>query len=229
MSKKLSKEQLESDILVTGYARTLDYIQHHQNTIILVIVAIFIISGGFIGLYFYNQSNENKGQAMLIFPEQFFNASEYEKALHGDNTTFTPGYIDIINTFNGTEAANIARYFAAVAELRLGNNEEALAYISKYKPTKGIMGVGPISMHGVILENLGKFDEATAIYRKAANWDKNESTTPLYLYRAAHTAYKSGDFQLAENLSKEIIDQFANSSISAQAQQILGLARVSQQ
>ena len=85
------------------------------------------------------------------------------------------------------------------------------------------MVVGAISFYAVLLDNAGLHQEAAREFRRAANWDKNEGTTPQNLLRAAQSALQADDYSQADQLAAEIIRDYPNAAQVTQAQRIAGM------
>lgn len=222
MSKNFTKEQLENDALVTGYAKTVAYYRNNTTKIIGITVGLVVLIGGLIGYHFYSNSQERSAQAFLGYTEQFFVRADYETALNGDNSLLGVGLNEIIANYGRTNAANLARYYAAISEQELGNSTTALEHMKKFKAPKGILGVGALSFHAVLLDNAGLHKEAANKFKKAANWDENSSTTPQNLLRAAQSAMLAGDNRMAASLVDEILKKYEASPSATNAQKIKG-------
>lgn len=223
MAKRPSKEQLETDALVTTYARFSGFVQQNVATVIAGTLVFLLLIGAGIWYYFHLQAQEVEAQELLVTAEQFFDQSEYESALYGDQETFAPGFIDIINNYSRTDAANIARYYAAVSAGRLGDSYQALEFIERYNPPSGILGVGPIAFHGTILGNLGEFADAARQFERAANWDENNVTTPQNLLLAAQASLEGGDSDSARRYLDTIITNYQGSQVAEQALHMQGM------
>ncbi len=224
--KKLSKEELEQDPLLDAYISTQTFYQANKSMVIGATIAIILIVGGGLGYYYYSQSQEGQAQQLMVFAEQKYMNGNYEEALYGSEADFTVGFEQIINNYSITNAANLAQYYAAVCEFNLGNPDQALNYIQNYSAPDGILGVGPISFHGVILSELGRFEEAAAIFVKAANWNRNESTTPYNLLKAANAYLDSDIPEEAEQYAEQIVSEYPDSQQATEAQRILGMVAV---
>ncbi|MEX1120821.1 MAG: hypothetical protein WED82_01720, partial [Balneolales bacterium] len=214
---------LETDALVTSYARFVAFIQKNMAAVIMGAVVVLLLIAG--GIWYYLQLQEREGQAqeLLVTAEQMFENSNYESALYGDDVTFEAGFAEIIQEYSRTDAANMARYYAAISAFRLDEHQEALTYIEDFDPPSGILGVGAISIHGAILENLGEYQEAARQYERAANWDRNSTTTPHNLLMAAQASLEADNVQAAQNYLEEILDEYGDSRAADQALHIQGM------
>ncbi len=228
MAKRLTKEQLETDPLLTSYYLFTSFLKRNLTAVIAGSIAVLLIIGGGIFYYFYAQAQEQEAQELLVYAEQAFQQGEYEIALWGDDEMLRTGLIDIINNYGRTNAGNLARYYAAVSEAELGSYEEALAYIERFDPPEGILGVGPVSFHAVVLANLGEYSRAADIFVKAAEWDINESTTPHNLFNAAQAAMEADDLARALQLVARILNEYEDSQVADQAKRLEGMLVVRQ-
>ncbi|MDG5765895.1 tetratricopeptide repeat protein [Balneolales bacterium ANBcel1] len=223
MAKRLSKEQLETDPLLTSYYIFVSFIKRNMTAVIAVSVAVLVIVGGGIYYYLHSQAQEQEAQELLAQVDPAFQAGDYEIALEGGSTRITVGLIDIINNYGRTNAGNMARYYAAVAESELGNYAQARYYIERFNPPEGILGVGPIALHGVILANLGEFEEAADIFVKAAEWDKNNSTTPQNLLQAAQVSMEANNYSRATEYVNRILRDYPDSEFVDRARRLEGM------
>lgn len=223
MAKRLSKEQLETDPLLTSYYIFVSFIKRNLAAVVTSSLAVLILIGGGIGYYLYSQAQEETAQILLADAEKAFQQGEYEIALWGDDVRMTAGFIDIINNYSRTRAGNLARYYAAVSEAEQNAYEEALVHMSRFDPPKGILGVGPISFHAVLLTNVGEFDAAARMYIKAAEWDRNEATTPRNLLSAARAYKEDGNITTATELVDRILEEYEATDIADQARRLQGM------
>lgn len=227
MSKNFTKEELEHDPLLDKYTKAVSYFNTNKTLILSLLVTLLVVIGVLIGYNFYSASQEEKAQNLLATAEQFYSNGDYDKALNGDEYTLSYGFVQISDDFSGTNAGNLATYYAAVSHFNLGNYEEALAYITEYKQPKGIMGVGSVSFHASLLEVNGNLEKAAKKYEEAAKWDVNDSTTPYNLMKAAKIYYELDNASKVEELSSTIIEDYPNSPEATTSQTILGKLAVS--
>lgn len=223
MSKRLTKEELESDPLAESYAKVNNFYQENKASVIGGLIAIVLIVGGGVGYYFYHQSQERQAANLMANAETAFLQGNYQVALTGSEAQFTVGFEQIINNYGGTDAGNLARYYAAVCHFNMGNYQQALSSIQSFEVPEGIMGVSPLSFHGVLLTELGNHAEAAETYVRAAEWDVNPSTTPYNYLEAAQAYQDAGNTEEARRYAQMVIDEYPESSQVAQAERFLGM------
>ena len=228
MSKKQVKEELEQDVLLETFSKAQSFYDSNKNTVIGALIAVIVILGGSVGYYYYSTAQENQAQQLMGQASQAYLQGNYQQALTGSEADFTVGFQQIINNYSMTDAANLARYYAGVSEFKLGNPQEALGYIQQYEIPEGIMGVGPLSFHGVVLTDLGNHSEAAQMFVKAAEWDENDSTTPYNYLEAAKAFHDAGNSAKAQEYADMIVNNFSSSSQVAEAQKLLGMLATTQ-
>lgn len=229
MAKKLTEEELEQDPFLQSYAKTADFYQEHKNVIIGSAVAVLLAIILAIGYHYYQKSENKEAQRLMSTAEEHYLRGEYELALNGSDQNMTIGFEQVINNYGDTKAGNLARYYAAVSEYNLGNTQQALAYIKNYDVPKGILGVAPISFHAMLLTDLQRHKEAAEIYVKAAEWDKNESTTPYNYLEAAQAFLDAEDSANARKYARLITQEYPNSAEITEANRLLGRLMASSQ
>ncbi|MEX0845772.1 MAG: tetratricopeptide repeat protein [Balneolaceae bacterium] len=223
MSKRLSKEELETDPLIENYNRAVSYYLNHKNTIIASALAVIVLIGGIIGYNIYSANQEEQAQQLLSIAENYYSQSEYENALYGDEFELTFGFDQIAEDFPRTKAGNISRFYAAVSSFELGDIENALMYIEDYKVPKGILGVGPLTLHAKLHLANENYEAAAKKFIEAANWNKNDITTPANLLEAAQAHYQAGNLERADELVTQIIDNYPNSNQLVESQRLKGM------
>lgn len=222
MSKKFTKEELERDPLLDFYVKSSNYFVANRVTILSIAVTLLVVVAVFIGYGFYSSDQEAKAQNLLAIAEVEYSQGDYLKALKGDEFELTLGFEQIADNYSGTDAGNLASYYAAVSNFKLGNTLEALAYMQEFKPADGIMGVGAVSFHASLLEANESLEKAARMYEKAAEWDVNDSTTPYNLFKAANIYFEMGELEKAKELAETIVKEYPNSLEVAESQQLQG-------
>ena len=223
MSKKLSKEDLEQDILIEYSSRFMYFYNQNKATVIGGGLGIILAVALIIGYVFYSNQQSQQAQVLLGIAEQALMQGDLERALYGDDDEFTLGFVQIARNYGRTSSGNLAYYYAAIAEFELNNFDDALGYIEQFSPPRGILGVAPISMHANIFMELERFEEAARQFERAANWDENTSTTPYNLFEAAQAYMEAGNNNRAIQHLENILSEYPNSQQATRAQRMLGM------
>ena len=223
MSKKLSKEDLEQDILIEYSSRFVYFYNQNKAAVIGGGLGIILVIGLVIGYVLYSNQQSQQAEVLLGVAEQALMRGDIEGALYGDDDEFTLGFVQIARNYGRTSSGNLANYYAAIAEFELNNYEEALEFIKRFSPPRGILGVAPISMHANILMELGRYEDAARQFERAANWDVNNSTTPYNLFEAAQAYMEAENNQRAIQHLEAILADYPNSQQATRAQRMLGM------
>ena len=195
--EQVEKQNVEiNDIITKAEA----FIEKYKNTIYIVVAAIVVVVLGFFGLKkWYFEPREKEAAGEMFMAENYFDNYDYEKALNGDQTTNSLGFIDIMSDYRGTKTANLARYYAGICELRLGQYEEAIDHLKKYSGKDAYTKALAVMAIGDAQAELGDNDEAIKYYEKAAKIGDNDIVAPTALYKAAilYIANQQGDKAVA--------------------------------
>lgn len=219
---KLKKEDLEQDILIEYSSRFMHFYENNKAAVIGGGIGLVLAVGLIIGYIIYSGNQEVEASNLLGIAEQELLQGNYQEALNGNEEDFTLGFIQIADNYSGTKSGNLAHYYSAIAEYEMGNYEQALIYIQEYDIPEGILGVAPISMHANLLVELERYEEAAALFERAAGWDENSSTTPYNLYKAAEAHSEAGNTEEALAHIETIINDYPNSQQLAQAERLRG-------
>jgi len=223
MSKKLSKEDLEQDLLIEYSSRIMHFYNQNKAAVWGGGIAIVLAIGLAVGYVIHSSQQEDTARELLSVAEQEYLQGNYENALNGSEADFTLGFIQIAGNYGSTTAGNLAYYYAAASEFELGMYEEALMHIQNYDIPVGVVGVSPISLHASILAELDRYEEAATMFERAANWDLNNSTTPLNLYSAAEAYREAGLHTDAQRMVETILEEYSNSPVAVRAERMKGL------
>lgn len=222
MSQQLSKEELQSDALLSYFAQSTIYFRQNRSKVIGIGVAILVVIASLVGYTLYMNGQERKAQTALAKAEAFINTQDWEKGLNGDAVSGIAGFSSIADNFGSTDAGNMAAYYAAVSALNLGDNETALKYIRKHNPPKNVIGVGAVTLHAAIEANAGNHKEAGNLYTRAADMVKSATNTPTHLLLAAQH-YLAGDLKSdAKKVADRIINEYPDSPSVNEARKISG-------
>ncbi len=223
MSKRLSKEELESDPLLENYKRAADYYVANKSQIITIALALIIVIGGFFGYKYYSSVQEDQAQELLAIAETAYAQGNYEEALYGNDFELTYGFDQIAEEFPWTNAGNLANYYAAVSSFELGDVDNALMYMEEFEVPEGILGVGPLTFHAKLYLAKENYTAAAEKFMQAAEWNENKVTTPSNLYEAAQAYYKAENYERARELVNRVINEYPESTKLAESQRLKGM------
>ncbi|ALM49989.1 hypothetical protein AMR72_14415 [Flavobacterium psychrophilum] len=206
-----------------GASRTEEWVARNQKGILVGVVAIAVAA---IGYFAYNRfvadpkentAAEDMFQAQLYF-DQAVNAptasdSLYKLALNGGEGKL--GFLGIIENNSGTDAANLAEYYAGTSYLNIGKYKEAVEHLEKFSTKDEILDAMAKGATGDAFAQLKKNDDALEFYDKAAKATNNDMIAPRYLFKAGQTALALNKKAEALKYFKEIQDKYSTSQEGA--------------
>jgi tetratricopeptide (TPR) repeat protein len=111
--------------------------------------------------------------------EQYFDADSFKVALNGVDQY--PGFLDIIQSYKGTKAANLAQYYAGVCYAHLQQWNQAISHLKKFKTDDIYLGSTKYGLMGDCYMQMNKVQKAVEAYKKSVEHYQNHLTTPIYL------------------------------------------------
>jgi tetratricopeptide (TPR) repeat protein len=210
MAKKTTKAEENIQAVEEALSKTERFIEDNQKPIITVIgILVVLILAIFATQRYYLKPKERNAQSQIFMAEQYFEKDSLNLALNGDGINL--GFLDIIDDFKWTKTANLAHYYAGISYLRLGEYDAAINHLNKFGGSDILLQPLAIGAIGDAYMQLGEKKKAVSQYLKAADYSKNELTTPAFLMKAGWTYELLGDYKNAVNVYQRIKDDFPNS------------------
>ncbi|MBC9796052.1 tetratricopeptide repeat protein [Sinomicrobium weinanense] len=199
-------------------SRTEAWVAKNQKYIFGGIGVVVVAVLGFLGYQEFVKKPKNiEASNEAFFAQQFFNEavnstnkdSLYTLALNGAEGKY--GFLDIIEKYKGTDAANLANYSAGMAYLNMNKYEEAVKYLQDFSTGNTILGA--LAKGGIAdaFMQLDQPDEALGYYEEAFAFGKNEFTTPKFLFKAGIAAQELSQKDKALKYFNRIKDEYPSS------------------
>lgn len=202
MAKKKQGPDLGGGV-ESALTRTERFFEENQKAIIRVITVILALTAIFLGLKrFYLQPREIEARSQMFVAEQYFETDSFNLALYGDGNY--SGFIEIIDDYGLTKAANLSQYYAGISYLRLGEYEDALDYLKKFRSNDKMVAPFAEGAKGDACVELGEMEQGLDYYLKAASKSKNTFTTPIYFMKAAQVYEHLQEYSKAIDLYNQI-------------------------
>lgn len=208
-------------------SKTETFFENNTKLVICALVAIFVLAGGVYGYHkFISQPRIEKAATMISEAQYRFEAAnpDYQLALNGDDNG--AGFLDVIDSYGSTPAGNLAKHYAGICYLHLGDLNAAADYLAKYSPVKGLPGqivnAQNLGLQGDIAVELGKLDSAVKFYEKAVKASDNSYTAPLYLRKQGIALQALGKEKEAAALYQQILNNYPASSEAREVEKLIG-------
>lgn len=185
------------------------WIESNSKIVFGVIGALVLAVGAYFGFKFYTSSQNEIAQKEMFQAIHYFESDSLNLALNGDGNNL--GFVQIIDEFGMTEAANLANYYAGAAYLKQGKFDAAILYLEDFSSSDLLVQARAYSLLGDANMELQKFDEAADFYNKASNYKPNKFFTPNYLMKEALAYEKLNNKEKAIAAYERIITEFSDS------------------
>jgi tetratricopeptide (TPR) repeat protein len=213
-------------------SRSEQWVSRNQNYILGAIGVIAVVVLGYLA---YNQFIQNPREESaaneLYYPQQYFeqalNAtakdSLFNLALTGAEGKY--GFLDIIEEYSGTKAANLANYSAGMAYLNMQQYEQAIKYLENFSSDDTMLGALAKGGIGDSFMQLGQPGEALTYYEQAFKHSNNDFTTPKFLYKAGITAVELDMNDKALTYFRRIKEEYPKAAEASTIDVFIGMAQ----
>ena len=207
-------------------------IKNQQNIFIVLGVIVAAILAFMAYNKFFSGPKEVAAANELAFPKKYFEQAStsavatdslYTLALEGGEGKY--GFIDIASEFSGTDAGNLANYYAGISYLKMKKYPEAIEFLEKFSSDDQVLGPVAKGAIGDAFADLNQPEDALEYYEKAANQRDNSFTTPLFLFKAANTALDLGKFGKAQTMFEQIKKSYPKSEEAKQIDMYINKAK----
>ena len=239
--KKEQKELDESEFETAGVLNTLEetaskseqWIEKNSKPLFSALIAVVVIFLSYLGYTKYiSEPNEIEASNELAFPRKYYDQAS--TAGSGIDSLLTLGlegvdgkygFLDIADSFSGTNAGNLANYYAGVSYLEMKQYDKAIEYLEKFNSNDEMLGPVSLGAVGDAFADINQPEQALEYYQKAANKKDNDFTSPLFLYKAGMTAMELKKFDKAESLFSEIKENYPTSDQGRDVEKFINAAK----
>lgn len=225
MTKKKTEQVDNLQELESALTKTEQFIEDNQKIISYVVGGILLVVGGYLGFNrFYLQPKEDEAVSQMFMAENYFEKDSFNLAINGDGNYL--GFLDIIDEYGITKAANRANYYTGISYLRLGQYEEALDYLNSFETDDLLLAPVAEGAKGDAYRELGDADSALKQYKKAYSVTDNEITSPIYMMKAAKLLESMDELEDALSLYKEIKAKYPTSAEGTNADRYIARVEI---
>lgn len=213
--------------VVEAVSKTEQFFQENGKKVIIAVVAIVVVAvAGYLFKHLVIDANADKAAELIVDAQDRFAVenADYALALNGDENG--AGFLDVVEQYGSTASGNIAKHYAGICYLRLGDLENAEKYLSMYKAVKSIpaevVNAQNLGLRGDIAVEKGEYEAAVALYKKAVAASANIYTAPLYLYKQVLAYAALGNKAEALKCLEALQADYATSIEAREAEKVLG-------
>jgi tetratricopeptide (TPR) repeat protein len=214
-----------------GASKTEAWVEKNQKYILSVIGVVAICVLGYLAFQEFIQKPKEIEAANEMYQAQTYfeealtataKDSLFTLSLNGGEGKY--GFLDIIDKFGGTDAANLSKYYAGMAYLNTNNYKDAINYLDGFKSDDAMLGPLAKGAIGDAFVQLGQEDKALSYYETAVSMSANDFTTPRFLLKAGITALNLQKPDKAIKHFTEITIKYPNAAEAAKATANIGRA-----
>jgi tetratricopeptide (TPR) repeat protein len=215
MARKETKKKIqEADKRLEHFEEALTktelFIEKYQKHLTIGVLVVVLLVVGFV---FFKKMiiapRQKEALSQMFMAEKYFERDSFNLALNGDGNN--PGFLDIIDEYKMTKAANLARYYSGISYLHLGQYDDAIASLKAFKSKDLMLSVIAVGAIGDAYMQLNDKETAAKYYLDAARKGETDFITPVYLLKAGEVLEDLNDLDQALKCYEEIRDKYPKS------------------
>ena len=213
--------------VVEAVGKTEKFFQENGKKVIIAVAIIVAVAvAGYLYKSLVVDAKAEKAAELIIDAQDRFGVEnpDFALALNGDENG--AGFLDVVEQYGSTTTGNIAKHYAGICYLRLGDLENAEKYLSMYKAVKELPGelvnAQNYGLRGDLAVEKGEYEAAVALYKKAVAASANLYTAPLYLYKQVLAYAALGNKEAAAKCLEALKASYATSTEAREAEKVLG-------
>lgn len=213
MAAQRRKKEIQDETLIDlsqAKVTAEHFLERNSKMLVGILGGIIVIVGGYLFYKYMIIEPRQKEAVEQMFQAQIqFEKDSFDLALNNPGGGYA-GFLEIIDQYSGTPAANTANYYAGISYLNMGNFDEAINYLDAFSPKDDMTKAMKQGALGDAYAEQNDLDKALAQYNKAANVSDNSLIAPYYLMKAGQLSEQLGKFAEAKSAYERIRDEFPN-------------------
>lgn len=218
-----SRNELREDRIVTLYARAWMFFDENRNLVYGGLAGLVVVLVGIAGYAYYQSQQQAEAEQLLAQVARTYEQGNYRQALDGTGTS--QGLLAIAENYSGTQAGNLATYYAADALYRMGEYDRALEFFREFDKTEDFIGASAYAAQAAIHETRSEYEQAAELYQQAAEQFPNSLTTPKYLMEAGQAYEEAGNFETAIAMYERIEEEYPDAEQAQEVPRYIARAR----
>ncbi len=209
--KKITKQDLKEDKLVTFLAKSESW-YYEKKKIVNYSIGAVIVLAILIVVYINNRNADaQKAANELAKIAPYYETEQYEIAIKGVPEKNIMGLKQIADDYSSSKSGEFAKVYLANAYYATGKVDEALKYYEDFGGSWDVMKSAALAGEAACYESKKEPAKAAELYEKAGTKYAEVPLAPDYLTDAARLYVQTGDKERAKNLYKKIKTDFPTS------------------
>ncbi|HDR68309.1 MAG TPA: tetratricopeptide repeat protein [Bacteroidaceae bacterium] len=223
MAKKKSEKPSDKSLegIESALTRSEQFIEDNQKVLTYVLIGIIVAVMAIIGgsRYYFKPKNA-EASASMFMAERYFEIDSFSRALYGYGTY--PGFLEIMDDYSITKSARLAKYYAGISYHQMGQHEDAIEYLSKFRTRDILVGAAKYSTLGDAYIELQDYNSAINMYKKGIKKYSNTFSAPVLLKKLGIVYEETGDLIRAKEAYEKILRIYPDSQEGREVLKYLG-------
>ncbi|MRR23068.1 tetratricopeptide repeat protein [bacterium] len=190
--------------------KTEQFLEQNYKPLLYVLAGAVVLVGIVWLLRMYTTKKNDEALSQMFMAEQYFGQDSLNLALNGDGNNL--GFIDIAEEYKATRSGKLANFYAGACLMHLGQYEEAISYLNKYKLDDEVIAPQAKGLIGDAKVELGDNTAGIKNYLEAAEMAENAFLSPIYLMKAGMLYEMESNWAEALKLYERIQEKYPESN-----------------
>ena len=219
-SKNIESTKQVFDTLDVSASKTETFVNQYQNYIIGAILSILVLFSIYFAYdKFITQPMTAEANQEIFTAQKYFDLaiksdenkdSLFNLSLNGAEGKF--GFLDIIDNYSGTDAANLSYYSAGMAYYNMKKYDLTIEMLENFSSDDQILQSLSLTTIGDAFVQLNQFKDGLSYYENALSYSQNSFIKPVILLKAGDLAKELNNYSKAIKYFQEIKNDFPKSS-----------------
>ena len=219
-SKNIESTKQVFDTLDVSASKTETFVNQYQNYIIGAILSILVLFSIYFAYdKFITQPMTAEANQEIFTAQKYFDLaiksdenkdSLFNLSLNGAEGKF--GFLDIIDNYSGTDAANLSYYSAGMAYYNMKKYDLTIEMLENFSSDDQILQSLSLTTIGDAFVQLNQFNDGLSYYENALSYSQNSFIKPVILLKAGDLAKELNNYSKAIKYFQEIKNDFPKSS-----------------
>lgn len=225
MAKEIKSEAQRQEAIEAGVSKTEQFYQENKKSIWGIVGGVVVISLLILGYQKLIREPKVAEAMEQTYPaERVFRDGNFELALNGDGNIL--GFAQIIDEY-GALSGKAVYLYAGICSIRLGDNEQAIAYLKKYNGKDPILAARALGLQGDAYVNLEQYQKAADMYGKAVAKADNMYAA-AYILKQGQVFEALGQKDKALKCYETVKDKYPESYEAYQVNSLIGQIKVAE-
>ncbi|MBR2961571.1 MAG: tetratricopeptide repeat protein [Alistipes sp.] len=226
MSKEIKNSQEAA--VAEAVSKTEVFFENNSKKFLVgLLLVVVLIAGGYAYKALVLDKNAERAANLIVDAQQRFGEenADFALALNGDENG--AGFLDVIEQYGSTPVGNLAKHYAGICYVRLGDWANAEKYLAQFDEVDGISGelinAQNAGLRGDVAVEQDKLEEAVAHYKKAIAASKNNFSAPTYLHKLILVYAALGNAEEAEACFEQLRKEYPFTLETREAEKVIGV------